>query len=206
VDVRGLPTLFPYLAGTAKLPPGQAKTKQERLALEKEDDEHIANIVCTLFHELAGAYRQRLLGKFVEKEHAQVDRLISLRHCYLTRVDEFEAQYARSRVAPPDDEEEAAAEEEERFLGRLEAGEFTVQLCTAALAYLVVSGDRGLSKHVLLRLHDADVPLGDVVDTLRQMRASMGDRDDGSTVTNNTAKVEALHGQLSRLYERMKRS
>jgi len=199
VDVRGLATLFPYVGGPAKLVLQHVKSKQERSTLEKDDEEHIASIVCTLFHELDGAYRQRLLSKFVEGGHVRVDHIVRLRRKYVDKVEAFEERF-RAEGGDEDDDED------ELFLGRLDAGEYIIQLSTAILGYLIVSGDAALSKRVLTALHADDVPFGDVVETLSKLKESMGDEQGGTTVTNNALKVQALHARVDALYQRMKRT
>lgn len=202
VEVSGFPALFPFVGGQRHLTTEHVKSKKEKTALEKEDDEHLMSVLCTLCHELTGTPRQRLLGKFVERDGEKVRAVVRVRGKYADRVDDFEeafenmaARNERQGLDPPD--------EEERFLGRLDAGEFTVQLSSAVIGYLLTSGDAGLSRHTLSEMHAQGVAFADVVRTLEEHRTSMGEESADATVTNNRRKVEQLHARVSSLYNRM---
>jgi beta-catenin-like protein 1 len=208
VDSRGLGALFPFLGGQATLSTGGAKSRAEREAAERESEGHLVSVLCSLCHELSGTYRQRLLGKFVEAGFEKTRRLVGIRAVYAERVHAFESRFPTraDRDDDDDDDEAEAAEEEARYLGRIDAGLLTVQLATTVLAYLIASGDPVLSKEVLLLLHESGVSLPAAVATVAELRDSMGDEErEGSVVTNNRRKMEALCTQLDALCARLVR-
>lgn len=204
VDSRGLGVLFPYVGGSARLSVEHLRAKAERQALERQDDEHLASVLCSLCHELDGSYRQRLLGKFAEKGYEKCASLVAMRALYSQRVAEFESAFQRERGAGEEEEEEDD-ETDALFLGRLEAGLLTMQMATTVLAYLVLSGDSALSRQTLLLLHEADTSVQDVSATLAELRDSMGEEREGVTVTNNRLKMDALCARLDQLIARLLR-
>lgn len=206
VDSRGLGVLFPYVGGSARLPVEHLRAKAERQALEKEDDEHLASLLCSLCHELEGSYRQRLLGKFAEKGYDKCASLVAMRQLYSQRVAAFESDFRRGHGAAGEGEEDEDEDETDAlFLGRLEAGLLTAQMATTVLAYLILSGDSALSRQTLLLLHEADASVQDVSATLAELRDSMGEEREGVTVTNNRLKMDALCARLDQLSARLLR-
>jgi beta-catenin-like protein 1 len=203
VDCRGLGALFPFVGGTATLPLEHVPGKAEREALQREDDEHLVGVLCSLCHELEGTYRRRLLGKFLEGGLEKAKRMIALRAVYVSRVRAFVERYRLRHGLAEGGDEADEDEDEELFMGRLEAGLLTAQLATTVLAYLIVSGDPALSKQTLLLLHESGVPLREVTQTLAELRDSMGEESGAKTVTNNRRKMEALCQQLDRLAARL---
>lgn len=202
VDSRGLGIIFPYLGSGARLPLEHLRARAEREALQREDDEHLVSLLCSLCHELDGSYRQRLLGKFAERSHDKCAALVALRQLYAQRVAAFEEAH---RPAGGGGEQGDEDDDDARFLGRMEAGLLTVQMATTVLAYMIVSGDGALSRQVLLLLHEAEVSVPELSAALAELRDSMGEEREGVTVTNNRTKMDALCARLEQLSARLVR-
>jgi hypothetical protein len=77
---------------------------------------------------------------------------LGIRAVYAERVRAFEARFGAraARGDDGDDDDDDDDDDDARYLGRLDAGLLTVQLATAVLAYLVVSGDPAIDSLVLV--------------------------------------------------------
>ena len=74
--------------------------KKEREAAQEQFDASVLGIVCTMFHQLVGERRMRLLGKFAEEEMAKLEKLLALRHEYAEKVAAAEAALHEVSIAP----------------------------------------------------------------------------------------------------------
>ena len=119
VEVYGLRSLFPVFMKPPK--PG----KKVASGSEQEMEEHVASIIASLFRNVQqSALRDRLVSKFLENDCEKVDRLMELHFKYKRRVTLADEEIKRERrggMAAEDEEVEA-------YLGRLDAGLFTLQL------------------------------------------------------------------------------
>ena len=77
IEIFGLGSLFPAYM---KTPRGNKKTSGE------EQEEHICSIMASLFRNISGTARDRLVSKFLENDHEKVDRLLELHFKYLSKV------------------------------------------------------------------------------------------------------------------------
>ena len=59
--------------------------------------EHTCSIIASLFRNLVGNLRSRLVQKFVENDHIKVDRLMELHFKYYKRIQECDAKIERER-------------------------------------------------------------------------------------------------------------
>eukprot|EP00900_Chrysochromulina_parva_P024021 jgi/Chrpa1/6252/Chrysochromulina_OHIO_Genome00017831-RA len=81
-DLRGFKTLFPLLGGAPPPPPSFAKGRGEREAAQRAHDAHVVGILGTLFYQLEGEHRQRLLG------NDAASRTDSKRDAHLAKLNE----------------------------------------------------------------------------------------------------------------------
>ena len=169
VDIRGFKTLFPLLGAAPSPQPSFAKGRGEKEAAQRAHDEHVAGILCTLFHQLADERRQRLLGKFAEDDLAKAERLLALRAAYDERVTEAEAVAEAAIDAEGEVEEDEEDEEdvkptaEERiYLARMDAGQATLQRIDVILGYIATAKAKPLRVAVLRGLYDQGRSLHDV--------------------------------------------
>ena len=158
-DLRGFKTLFPLLGGAPPPPPSFAKGRGEREAAQRAHDAHVIGILSTLFYQLEGEHRQRLLGKFAEEGGAKIETLLAMRGAYETHVGSAEAAAARAVAADvddgedDDDDDERPSAEERLYLARLDAGLTTLQLIDTLLGFLVTSRAKPLRVGVLQGLY-----------------------------------------------------
>lgn len=112
VEAAGLKTVF-----------GMFMKKQE-----KEVIEHLLGIFASLIRLLPGgsAARIRTMAKFVEKDYEKIDKLITLRRDYATRVTSVDQTIRDEKAAlTAEDQEDLAAEWLSR---RFDAGLFSLQV------------------------------------------------------------------------------
>jgi beta-catenin-like protein 1 len=67
---------------------------------------------------------KRVIGKFSENDYEKVDRLLELREKYSNSVDAAAAEHQKDHEGEEEEEEDA----DEKYLARLEAGLFKVQM------------------------------------------------------------------------------
>jgi len=187
VDIRGFKTLFPLLGSSPPPQPAFAKGRGEREAAQRSHDEHVAAILCTLFHHLADERRQRLLGKFAEDELAKIGLLLGMRGAYDTRVAAAEeAVDEKGEDEEGEDEEGEQPSYEERIhLARIDAGLPTLHMIDTILGYVATSRQKTLRVSVLQGLFAQGRSLHDVAASLEEqsrlgiaVAASMVARDD----------------------------
>lgn len=81
IEIFGLGSLFPAFMK----PPKALKKNIGR----DEQEEHISSIIASLFRNVQGPPRERLINKFVENDHEKVDRLLELHMKYLEKVWQY---------------------------------------------------------------------------------------------------------------------
>ena len=170
VDIRGFKTLFPLVGGAPPPPPPFAKGRGEREAAQRAHDEHVLGILCSLFHQLEGERRQRLLGKFAEDSLDKCTLLLSMRGAYDTRIAAAEAE------AAAEDEDDEGGEDDERptleervYLARVEAGLPTLHMIDTAIGYLVTARAKPLRVGLLEGLHTQGRSLHDVAASIDEL-------------------------------------
>lgn len=109
VDIRGFKTLFPLIGGSPPPLPAFAKGSAEKRQAQQQHDLHSASCFSTLFNQLSGERRQRLLGKFAEEDMAKLDRLLALHTKYELAIAEAEANAAHGEAADGEELEEVCA-------------------------------------------------------------------------------------------------
>ena len=62
------------------------RTKKGTGRSPQEHEEHVSSIIASLFRNVQGNGRERMIGKFVENDHEKVDRLMELHFSYLQKV------------------------------------------------------------------------------------------------------------------------
>jgi beta-catenin-like protein 1 len=152
VESRGLKPLFSTFTKTKKHNP--------------EQTEHILGIFASLLRSLPGNSdaRFRLLAKFLEKDYEKIDKLVSLRRDYASRVAAFDAKLMdRKRGLSKAEQDEL---ELENIPTRLSEGLYCLERIDATLAWLVAEDD-GAKKAIVKALGERDETLVDVKKTLQ---------------------------------------
>ena len=175
IEVYGLRSLFPAFMKTPKkiLKAGGSEMEQE---------EHICSIIVSLFKNLQGTHRERLVGKFVENDHEKVERLIELHFKYQRKVKEAERW-----LQPMEAEGE---EEAELYVRRLDSGLFILQMVDLIIAELctcITSSVPGRVKTLLNQHRDS---LTSIQKTLREQAENLGDERAHSAEDANGTSVE----------------
>jgi beta-catenin-like protein 1 len=159
VESRGLKPLFSTFMKTKKHDP--------------EQTEHILGIFASLLRSLPGNSdtRFRLLAKFLEKNYEKINKLITLRRDYASRVAAFDAKLMdRKRGLSKEEQDEL---ELENVPTRLSEGLYCLERIDAILAWLVAE-DEGAKTAITKALSDRDESLGDVKKTLQaQLNGNM---------------------------------
>ncbi|CAB3988241.1 beta-catenin 1 [Paramuricea clavata] len=169
IDVLGLRSLFAIFMK----PP---KNNKKIGSKEGEYEEHVLSILASLFRNLTGNQRSRLVQKFVEDDHIKVDRLIELHFKYFERVQECDNQIERQKnamIQRGEDVDEAT--EEDFYLRRLDAGLFSLQLIDCAIVECCSSGNTSIKARVQTLLNQQGGSMKDIRSVLREYAASFGD-------------------------------
>jgi beta-catenin-like protein 1 len=145
--------------------------------IDKEMAEHILGIFAALLRNLPGesAERIRVLAKFVEKDYAKIEKIVTLRRDYESRVSAVDAQIKLERKGLSIDEQ--ADSEDEFFSRRLDAGLYCLQTIDVVLAWLVAE-DGGARKKVIKLLGERDEDLADIKKTLQEQVEGITDEDE----------------------------
>jgi beta-catenin-like protein 1 len=152
VESRGLKPLFSTFMKTKKHDP--------------EQTEHILGLFASLLRSLPGNSdaRFRLLAKFLEKDYEKINKLVTLRRDYASRVAAFDAKLAdRKRGLSKEEREELDLE---NIPTRLSEGLYCLERIDATLAWLVAEDD-GAKKAITQALGERDESLADVKKTLQ---------------------------------------
>jgi len=152
VESRGLKPLFSTFMKTKKHDP--------------EQTEHILGIFASLLRSLPGNSdaRFRLLAKFLEKNYEKINKLVTLRRDYASRVAAFDVKLAdRKRGLSKKEQEEL---ELENVATRLSEGLYCLERIDAILAWLVAEDD-GAKTAIVQALGDRDEGLRDLKKTLQ---------------------------------------
>ncbi|KAF9692023.1 hypothetical protein EKO04_009848 [Ascochyta lentis] len=152
VEARGLKPLFSTFMKTKRPDPAQT--------------EHILGLFSSLLRSLPGNSdsRFRLLAKFLESDFAKINKLITLRRQYVTRLSTFDKSLEDRKNGLSKAEKDEL--EVENIPLRLSEGLYALQRIDATLAWLVAE-DEGAGKDIIRGLADTDETLADVKRTLQ---------------------------------------
>ncbi|GBG66651.1 hypothetical protein CBR_g66787 [Chara braunii] len=180
VDVLGLKTLFAAFMG--KVPSKYKKRKGENI--ENETDERVISLICSLLLGVSrGSRRDRLLTKFVEKEYEKIDRLMELYVRFTGKVEAEEKRQQRSaegggrRGGGGGGEEEWELDSEERYLTKLDAGLYTLELLALILANIWAVDHRGMRERIMMLLHQYGMNREHIKKVLQEYVDNIGDAD-----------------------------
>lgn len=152
VESRGLKPLFSTFLKTKKHDPATT--------------EHILGLFASLLRSLPGNSdaRFRVLAKFLEKDFEKINKLVSLRRDYSSRVAAFDAQLKDRKKGLSKEEQDEL--EMENISTRLSEGLYCLERIDAILAWLVAEDD-GASNYIVKALAERDETLQDVRKTLQ---------------------------------------
>lgn len=151
VEAAGLKTIFSMFM-----------KKQEHSVTE-----NLLGILTALLRSLPGdsPARIRTLAKFMEKDHEKIDRLVTLRRDYASKVAAVDTRIDSAKAEMDEEEQESMAAE--WLSRRLDAGLYSLQVTDIILAWLVVE-DGGARKKISARLTEGNGSLGDIKATLQE--------------------------------------
>ena len=188
VEVYGLRTLFPQFMKTPK-------AKKHGGLSEQEHEEHVCGIVASLFKNVQGPLRDRVINKFLENDHEKVDRLIELHFKYLQRVREADDAFRKDNPTFEDDDIVDDIEDE-KYLRRLDAGLYTLQLVDYIVMELHICGLASIKSRLstLLNRH------GDSMKTVKTIMSEyverLGSGDPNSDVEKEKRRLTSLIDEL----------
>ena len=187
VEVFGLRSVFPAFMKTPK--------KSNKVGTtEKEHEEHVCSIISSLFRNVQGSARDRLISKFLENDHEKVDRLMELHFKYLARVRNLDEQIRREKRLTAS--VETPETEAETYLRRLDVGLFSLQL----IDYIIVELCHCEIPSVRSRIATLLNQHGDSLRTMKQVMMEYVDNlgEDGSkeSVEQHKQKIMSLVDEL----------
>ncbi|XP_031552386.1 beta-catenin-like protein 1 isoform X2 [Actinia tenebrosa] len=169
IEFLGLRCLFPLFM---KPPKSNKKTGVS----EEQFEEHTLSILASLFRNLSGNLRNRLVQKFVEGDHIKIDRLMELHFKYYKKVHDCDEKIEREKEKLVEEGEEIDEETEDMFyLKRLDAGLFTLQLIDCVMLEACCSGVPSIKQRVLALLNQHGGSMKDIKAVMREYAASVGD-------------------------------
>jgi beta-catenin-like protein 1 len=117
----------------------------------RETEERAVSVIASLFANLepGSELHDRLCAKFVEDDHAKIDRLVELWFAYATRVENVQAEQRRS-TAPGGILE--GADEDELYVERLGGGLYTLELLGCILGAAFATKHAGIRERTLLQM------------------------------------------------------
>lgn len=179
IEVYGLRCLFPAFMKTPKkvIKAGGS---------EKEHEEHVCSIIVSLFKNVRGAQRERLVAKFVENDHEKVERLIELHFKYQRRLREAD------KLGKAEEEDEA-----ERYLRQLDSGLYTLQMVDYIIAELYTSSTSSITTRIGVLLNQHGETLKSVKQTLYEYAENLGDSNSNTDgqATETSAAVKSSNGK-----------
>ncbi|KAF1323140.1 Beta-catenin-like protein, partial [Globisporangium splendens] len=212
VEVGGLKIVFSVFMGkkTAKIK--NKKVKGAEKAKEEENTMSIMASLCALLTpEAKYDVFDRFHAKFVENDMEKVDRLVDLFVKYHQRVVQSDGA--------EDENDEEDEDEDERYLRRLDAGLFTLQRITHAVAHLCHFSKKTRA-YVMVKFHERSIDmelLSQVLEKQLEMLVSSASVDDADvkaenggndaeakSVAGNSEKEEAQRKLLMRLLETLR--
>lgn len=186
VDVLGLKTLFAAFMGRipTKAKHGSSKDKEEI-------QEHAISIIASLLGGLTrGSRRERLIGKFTENEFEKIDRLMELYTRYTERV---KVETKRLETLELDDVE---MDEEDRYLAKMDAGLYTLQLLALVLAHVWASENQGIQDRIDLLLKQQRLSRKDVITVLQEYHDNIGDLDGPEEKERARSKLQKIMSSM----------
>ncbi|KAK3733987.1 hypothetical protein QZH41_009843, partial [Actinostola sp. cb2023] len=130
--------------------------------------EHALSVMASLFKNLSGSLRNRLVQKFVEGDHIKVDRLMELHFKYYKRVQDCDERIDKEKQELIGEGEEIDEDMEDTFyLKRLDAGLFALQLVDCVMLEVCCSGVPSIKQHVLALLNQHGGSMKDIKSVMR---------------------------------------
>ena len=147
VEILGLRSIFPMFMRPPQpaAAPGKKSRRGGRAAM-MQLEEHLVSVLGALLRHCSGSAKQRVLSKFVERDHEKADRLLELHFNYQDRLKAADQRLARDPLQRQLMREQPEAAEEELFLRRLEAGLFTLQQVDSLIVQVFAEADYASSK------------------------------------------------------------
>ncbi|KAI8812262.1 Catenin-beta-like protein [Cladochytrium replicatum] len=192
IEAAGLRTLFASFMHKGM----KAYKKLYKEFSEAQEDEHIVSIIVSLFKYLSASdtstapLRLRLLSKFTEEGFEKVDRLVEMFFAYDQRV----AISDRKRQAEERADELDEEDEDEKYLRRLDAGLFVLQLVALILARACCDQSQsdesrtGIVQRSRILLDRGGYSFAKVAEILKEYGQNLGDSAD----ENNEERKEIL--------------
>lgn len=182
VDVLGLKTLFAAFMG--RIP---TKGKHGNNKDKEEIQEHAVSVIASLLGGLTrGSRRERFIAKFIENEFEKVDRLMELYTRYTERV---KVESKRLETIELNDVE---MDEEDRYLAKMDAGLYTLQLLALILAHVWASENSGIQSRIDLLLKQQRLSRQDVITILQEYHDNIGDLDGPEEKERARSKLQKI--------------
>ena len=188
VEALGLKTAFAAFMGK-----GVAASKNS----SRETEERAVSVIASLFANLEpeSDLHDRLCAKFVEDDHAKIDRLVELFFAYAARVENVQAAQRRS-TAPGGILE--GADEDELYVERLGGGLYTLELLACILGAAFATKHAGIRERTLLQMELMSAGDGDGDGDAREARLLRPVRDVLETHAENIGDADGEEEQMRR--------
>ena len=188
VEALGLKTAFAAFMGK-----GVAASKNS----SRETEERAVSVIASLFANLEpeSDLHDRLCAKFVEDDHAKIDRLVELFFAYAARVENVQAAQSRS-TAPGGILE--GADEDELYVERLGGGLYTLELLACILGAAFATKHAGIRERTLLQMELMSAGDGDGDGDAREARLLRPVRDVLETHAENIGDADGEEEQMRR--------
>ena len=188
VEVYGLRSLFPAFMKVPKAPKKVGVSEQEY-------EEHVGSIIASLFKNVQGPLRDRIVSKFLENDHEKVDRLIELHFKYKRRVMLVDEEVQQERRLNPVVETEEM--ENEVYIRRLDAGLFVLQLVDYIMVELCLCSIPSVRSRIQTLLSQHRDSMDAVKEVVSEYCRNLGDESSTDAVKQEQQRLNELLSQLT---------
>lgn len=192
VEVYGLRCLFPTFM---KIPKKIVKAGGS----EVEHEEHVCSILVSLFKNVPGPQRERLVAKFEENDHEKVERLMELHFKYQRKVREAE-KLVRAGEYPGVE----LGDEAEMYLRRLDSGLYVLQMVDYIIAELCTSSVSSITTRIGILLNQYGDSLTSVKQILCEHAQNLGDETSATAHVGSGTSANGTDGIEEEATERAK--
>ena len=188
IEVYGLRSMFPAFMK----PP---KSSKNASASEQEYEEHVMSIIASLFRNVRGPFRDRIISKFVENDYEKVERLMELHFKYKRRVTLADEEVRRERRLNPS--VETTEMETEIYIRRLDAGLFTLQLVDYVMVELYLCSIPSIQSRIQTLLSQHRDSVAAVKTVLKEYSENLGDDGSSDVIKQEQQRINDLIEQLT---------
>ena len=165
IELYGLRTIFPFFM----LP---NKSCKKNAISGMEQDEHVISILLSLIQNVQGQLKDRLLGKFIEKDMEKSERLVEMHFFYKQRSAVCDSIIYKEITSRNDED---SLSEDAVYLRRLDGGLFVLQQIDLILVEVMYNGPTPLKDRIYKLFEQQRENIESVKEVVLDYTQQMGD-------------------------------